>query len=108
MADAMDVRTGFGSMDGWMHGWGGMGEWVNGCIDCWMDCWMDEWVYGWVNVLMDGVHGWWMMDAWIADDGCMLACLQHLDEVGEIIAAATDDLLLHDLSEQWGDHQVGP
>ncbi|CAN0544233.1 unnamed protein product, partial [Ectocarpus sp. 8 AP-2014] len=31
---------------------------------------------------------------------------QHLDEVGEIIATATDDRLLHDLSQQWGDHQV--
>ncbi|CAM9725172.1 unnamed protein product [Ectocarpus sp. 12 AP-2014] len=30
----------------------------------------------------------------------------HLDEVGEIIATATDDRLLHDLSQQWGDHQV--
>ena len=26
--------------------------------------------------------------------------------MGEKIAEATDDRLLHDLSEQWGDHQV--
>eukprot|EP00903_Cladosiphon_okamuranus_P018135 g16689.t1 len=30
----------------------------------------------------------------------------HLDKVGEKIAEATDDRLLHELSEQWGDHQV--
>ncbi|CAN0283159.1 unnamed protein product, partial [Hapterophycus canaliculatus] len=38
--------------------------------------------------------------------GVKQAVQAHLDEVGEIIAAATDDRLLHDLSEQWGDHQV--
>ena len=44
---------------------------------------------------------------------CAVCCcyrrarLQHLDKVGEMIATATDDRLLHELSEQWGDHQVG-
>lgn len=39
---------------------------------------------------------------------CDYACVlfQHLGKVGEVIAVATDDRLLHDLSTQWGDHQV--